>query len=86
MLETKLLVEKVLLSLKEFSSLAGISLRTTSKLVASREINSIRVGRRRLISRAELERFALNDHPLTGKFKREAPPPAKRVHRKKVGR
>jgi excisionase family DNA binding protein len=84
--EPKLLAEKVLLSLKEFSSLAGLSLRTTSKLVASREINSIRVGRRRLISRAELERFALSDHPLTGTYTREAPPPAKPDHRKKVGR
>ena len=83
MLETKLLAEKVLLSLKEFSLLA---LRTTSKLVASREINSIRVGRRRLISRAELERFALSDHQLTGKHNREAPPPAKPARRKKVGR
>jgi excisionase family DNA binding protein len=78
MLETKLLAEKVLLSLKEFSSLAGLSLRTTAKLVAFREINSIRVGRRRLISRAELERFALSDHQLTGKHKREAPLPGKR--------
>jgi len=86
MLETKLLAEKVLLSLKEFSLLAGLSLRTTSKLVASREINSIRVGRRRLISRAELERFALSDHQLTGKHNREAPPPAKPARRKKVGR
>jgi excisionase family DNA binding protein len=86
MLETKLLAEKVLLSLKEFSALAGISLRTTSKLVASREITSIRVGRRRLISRAELERFALSDHPLPGQYKREAPPPVKWVHRKQVGR
>ncbi len=85
MLETKLLAEKVLLNLKEFSSLAGLSLRTTSKLVASREINSIRVGRRRLISRAELERFTLSDHPLNSTQKREAPP-AKPAHRKKVGR
>jgi excisionase family DNA binding protein len=84
--ETKLLAEKVLLSLKEFSSLAGISLRTTAKLVASREINSIRVGRRRLISRAELERFALSDHLSTVKYKREAPPPVKWVYGKTAGR
>ena len=71
MLETKLLAEKVLLSLKEFSLLAGLSLRTTAKLVASGEVSSIRVGRRRLISRAELERFALSDHSLAGTRKRE---------------
>jgi len=80
-----LLAEKVLLSLREFSSLTGLSLRTTSKLVASREVSSIRVGRRRLISRAELDRFALSDHPLTYIHKRKASP-AKAVLRKKVGR
>lgn len=57
-----MLSNKVLLSLKEFSSLASLSLRTTSKLVASGEIKSIRVGRRRLVSRVELDRFAQRNH------------------------
>jgi excisionase family DNA binding protein len=73
-----LLSDKVLLSLKEFSSLASLSLRTTSTLVASGEIKSIRVGRRRLVSRVELGRFALRDHSTSVAIK-SAP-------RKKVGR
>jgi hypothetical protein len=39
---------KVLLSWKEFSLLSGLSLRTTAKFLASCELRSIRVGRRRL--------------------------------------
>lgn len=57
-----MLSNKVLLSLKEVSVLAGLSLRTTTKLIASGEIKSIRVGRRRLVPRDELERFARRDH------------------------
>lgn len=60
-----LLREKLLLSLKEFSVLTGLSPRTTSKLVCLQEVGSIRVGRRRLIPRAELTRFILSDHPTT---------------------
>ncbi len=77
MLEFSLQNGKVLLSLKEFSFLAGLSLRTTSKLVASHEVKSIRVGRRRLIPRSELDPFAERDH-LTR-------PERKSVRRKKVG-
>jgi len=43
-----MLSSKVLLSLTEVSTLVGLSLRTTTKLIASGEIKSIRVGRRRL--------------------------------------
>ena len=57
-----MLSSKVLLSLREVSVLAGLSLRTTTKLIASGEIKSIRVGRRRLVPRDELERFARQDH------------------------
>jgi excisionase family DNA binding protein len=57
------LSNKVLLTLTEFSLLASLSLRTVTKLVASGEIKSIRVGRRRLVSRAELDRFVRRDHP-----------------------
>jgi excisionase family DNA binding protein len=62
MSDTTLLSSKVLLSRKEFATLAGLSLRTTAKLLASRELRSIRVGRRRLIPRSELMRFAERDH------------------------
>jgi excisionase family DNA binding protein len=56
---------KVLLSCSEFSSLTGLSPRTIAKLVASREVKSIRVGRRRLIPRIELDRFVARDHRIT---------------------
>lgn len=56
--------QKLLLSLKEFSFLAGLSLRTTHKLIAAREVRSIRVGRRRLIPRSELEQFIRQDHSI----------------------
>jgi excisionase family DNA binding protein len=62
LLEKFMLSTKVLLSLKEFSFLAGLSLRTVTKLIASGEIKSIRVGRRRLVARAEVDRFAQRDH------------------------
>jgi excisionase family DNA binding protein len=65
---------RVLLSRKEFSLLTGLSLRTIAKLIASRELLSIRVGRRRLISRAELAKFVRRDHSTES------------VPRKKVGR
>lgn len=57
-----MLSNKVLLSLPEFSVLTSISLRTAAKLVASGELRSIRVGRRRLVPYSELERFAKKDH------------------------
>ena len=78
MLEFSLLNEKILLSLKEFALLAGLSLRTTTNLVASDEIKSIRVGRRRLVARTELDRFARRDHSTDTR--------SKSVLRKKVGR
>jgi len=58
----KVLSDKVLLNIQEFSTLANISPRTTAKLIASGELRSIRVGRRRLIARTELTRFAKSDH------------------------
>jgi excisionase family DNA binding protein len=72
------LSNKLLLSLKEFSFLVGLSLRTTTKLVASREIKSIRVGRRRLIPRSELDQFAERDHQTSRQ--------PESALRKKVGR
>jgi excisionase family DNA binding protein len=60
MLDNNLL--KNFLSRREFSDLTGLSLRTTSNLLASHDVYSIRVGRRRLIPRVELERFAKRNH------------------------
>lgn len=62
---------KVLLSLREFSFLAGLSLRTTT---ASGEVSSIRVGRRRLIPKSALLRFVELSHSTHS------------VPRRKVGR
>lgn len=53
---------KILFSLREFSALTGLSLRTAAKLVASREVDSIRVGRRRFIPRPALLSFIKRDH------------------------
>jgi excisionase family DNA binding protein len=68
------LSNKLLLSRKESSALTGLSLRTIANLIASRELRSIRVGRRRLVPRSELTRFVQRDHPTTP------------VSRKRVGR
>ena len=62
MSEMTLLSKKVLLSRKEFSALTGVSLRTTAQLIASGDVRSITVGRRRLIPRVELEKFSRRDH------------------------
>jgi excisionase family DNA binding protein len=72
-----LLGTKLLCSLREVSNLTGLSLRTSAKLIASRELNSIRVGRRRLVPCSELERFTKKDHSTVE---------AHSVHQKKVTR
>jgi excisionase family DNA binding protein len=74
MQNSELLGTKVLFSLREFSALTGLSLRTTAKLVASREVDSIRVGRRRCIPKSALLSFIERDHPVQS------------VPRKQVGR
>jgi excisionase family DNA binding protein len=72
-----MLSSKVLFSLTEVSTLVGLSLRTIAKLVASGDLRSIRVGRRRLVPQSELERFAKRDHSTVE---------AKSAPQKKVGR
>ncbi len=64
MQESILLRSRVLFSRREFSTLTGLSLRTIAKLIASRELKSILVGRRRLIPRSELARFIRRDHRI----------------------
>jgi excisionase family DNA binding protein len=70
----RLLGSKILFSRRDFSELTGLSLRTVAKLVASREVVSIRVGRRRLIPKFALHRFIKRSHSTQS------------VPRKKVGR
>jgi excisionase family DNA binding protein len=60
-----LLSEKLLLSVQEFSVVANISPRTTAKLIASGELRTIRVGRRRLIPTTEALKFTKRDHPTS---------------------
>jgi excisionase family DNA binding protein len=56
-------VETLLSAKREAAHVLGISVRTLETLIALRELKSVRVGRRRLIPRAELERFIRHDHP-----------------------
>ena len=74
MQKTLLLGSRILFSRRDFSELTGLSLRTIAKLVALREVESIRVGRRRLIPKAALLRFMGRNHSTQS------------VSRKQVGR
>jgi excisionase family DNA binding protein len=55
-------VETLLSAKREAAHVLGISVRTLETLIALGELKSVRVGRRRLIPRAELERFVRRDH------------------------
>ena len=79
-----MLTNKVRLSLKEFSFFTGLTLRATTELVATGEIKSILVGRRRLIPVSEIELFALQLELFTPKEHSPALG-TKSVHRNKVG-
>jgi excisionase family DNA binding protein len=56
-----LVTDKAFLSVIEFSFLLSLSPRTIAKLIASGELQSVRIGRRRLIPSSELDRFAKKD-------------------------
>jgi excisionase family DNA binding protein len=51
-------MEKILFSKKESAALLRISLRTLESLIARRELGTRLIGRRRLVPRVSLERFA----------------------------
>lgn len=53
---------RVLLTKKEAAIALGISVRTLELLIAVQELKSIRIGRRRMVAVAELERFSRRDH------------------------
>ena len=54
--------ERLLLDRKRSANLLSISLRTLDALLARRELAATRVGRRVLIHRRDLEKFAARSH------------------------
>ena len=54
--------ERILMSKREAAAALGLSVRTLESLIAAKELRSVRIGRRRMIPHAELERFARRDH------------------------
>jgi excisionase family DNA binding protein len=54
--------ESLLFSKRDSAAALGISMRTLETLISLMELKSVRVGRRRLIPRCELEKFARRDH------------------------
>jgi excisionase family DNA binding protein len=73
----------LLLSKRSAAAALGISLRTLETLISVKELKSVRIGRRRLIPRCELERFARRDHltrsgdlilPANDFFRQTTPP------------
>ena len=56
-------MDKILVSKKEAAAALGVSLRTVENLIASKQLDARRIGRRRLIPRASLEKLARRDVP-----------------------
>ena len=56
--------EQLLLSKREAAAMLGLCVRTVEKLITLKELPSRRIGRRRLIEKAALERFAGRDHVI----------------------
>jgi excisionase family DNA binding protein len=56
-------MEKILFSKKEAATLLSISARCVDKLIARLELETRRIGRRRLVPRVSLERLARRDVP-----------------------
>ena len=56
-------MDKILFSKKEAAGLLSISPRSVDNLIARKELETRRIGRRRLIPRASLEKLARRDTP-----------------------
>jgi len=54
--------EQLLLSKREAAAMLGLSVRTLENLLSLKELPARRIGRRCLIERQALERFARRDH------------------------
>ena len=67
-------MEPVLLSRKQAASLLSICLRGLDYLISKQKIRTRRIGKRVLISRQEIERFARCDHtePIVSEVNRVA--------------
>lgn len=56
------MTERLLLSKRDAAAMLGLSVRTVENLISSRELPARHIGRRCLIERQVLERFARRDH------------------------
>lgn len=54
---------KLLVSKREAAELLSVSVRTIENLLARKELQARKVGRRTLLAFAALERFVRRDHP-----------------------
>jgi len=57
---------RLLFSEKESAYTLGVSVRTVQTLISTGALRAQRIGRRVLIHRRELEKFAHQDHPTVG--------------------
>ena len=62
MANTEAFPEKILVDRRTAAAALSISLRSLDILISTKQLVSRRVGRRRLIPRVELEKFARRDH------------------------
>jgi excisionase family DNA binding protein len=60
--EDKTMNESILLSKRNSAAMLGLSIRTLENLINRKELPVRRIGRRCLIERQALERFARRDH------------------------
>lgn len=56
-------MEVLLLDKKQTAALLGVSARTVHSLIRLGRLKAKRIGRRVLVAREEVERFARRDHP-----------------------
>lgn len=56
--------QPLLISKKGAAMMLGVSVRTVEHLIARKELQAIRIGKRRLLPMAALKRFAKRDHAI----------------------
>lgn len=55
--------EKLLLTIEQATETSSLSRAQINRYIATRELRSRKIGKRRYIPRKELERFCATDHP-----------------------